>query len=603
MKVNYVYTPEIWPSIISAFCLIALAAYSFNRRNVPGAIPFTIGCLAAIPIGLSMVMTLVAVDIDAKIFWYQFESTWLIICVTAMTCFILEYTWPGRWLTRRNLVLLSIPPILSIIFNITNNSNHLAFRGFDVDKVVIPHYGPAGWIYVGYLLLLSLIDIIVFIWLFRVSPQHRWPVAIMLTALILVRIIYLSNSAITGTWLLIIPEYSFVFLAYGVALFGFRLFDPMDQACQSVMDQMHEGMLVLDSNKVVAKLNPAAEKMINIPARSAQGKHIRDLLPDFPAELQEEQGEVNAEFSLIKKTPSAASEIPTKKRKLNNRNENPGGIPTEGHLTDQASQGQSSDDSKYETRNYILRISTLHDWRGLKVGCLLLLRDLTDRKQAQEKIINQQRALAMLQEREQLARELHDSIGQVLGYAGFQVESALKLIQDGQINSAQSQLTRLAGVVRDAHADVRKYIFDLRTEPDPHELFSITLRHYLDGFTNNYNIQTNLYFDDYVNGNPLPSDVQMHLFRIIQEALTNTRKHSQAHCVQVALIKRDSHLRLSVSDDGVGFEREQIEGEGGSHFGLHFMRERAEKLGGDLTVDSEPGTGTRVVLEMPLVEL
>lgn len=576
----YFYNPEIWPSIISMLFLSFLSVYSWTRRDIPGAIPFTIGCSTAIPIGFSQVMTLSAGNPELKIFWYMFETTWLVICVTAMTCFILEYSMPGRWLTTRNLVLLSIPPTFSILFNFTNQYNHLAFTGFTVDKIVIPHYGPIGWMFLVYLLSLSVIDWIVFIWLFRVSRQHRWPVVLMMSAHVLTRVFYLSSSVVNDTWLIAVPEYSLVYLAYAVALFAFKIFDPISLASHSVMNQMTDGVLVLDTNEEIVSLNPAAEKMLNLSTKDASGINIRKI------------------FSGISKTyASGPQNIDSKMQQLNNSTP----YFSESTVNINNAPGETNTATTRSSRFYTLNASSLNDWRGKEVGQLLILQDITERKQAQENLVEQQRVLAMAQERDYLARELHDSIGQVLGYTGFQLDAAAKLLHDGKIDTAVSHLNRLSGVIREAHADVRGLILDLRSEPVTHDSFCVSLRNYLDGFTNNYGIQSTLNVDESIISH-LSKEMQMHVFRIIQEALTNARKHSQARSIQVQLSKVNNHFNLIIEDDGIGFDPVQVNPDDKIHYGLHFMRERAEKIGGKLFIDSETGKGARVIVNIPLSE-
>ena len=90
----------------------------------------------------------------------------------------------------------------------------------------------------------------------------------------------------------------------------------------------------------------------------------------------------------------------------------------------------------------------------------------------------------------------------------------------------------------------------------------------------------------------------MELFRILQEAFSNARKHARAERVSLSFEKEDSLVRIRIQDTGKGFDPSQPVGEG--HFGLRFMRERAEQIGGSLRVDSAPGEGTCVVLEIPV---
>lgn len=109
MSWHYAYNPYFWPSAGTVFSLLALSAYIWRRRSVPGAIPLMIGCLFAAVLAASSVMEYSAVDLAAKIAWGKFGAIFMLPGVTAVTCFFLEYSWPGRWLTRRNLTLLSIP--------------------------------------------------------------------------------------------------------------------------------------------------------------------------------------------------------------------------------------------------------------------------------------------------------------------------------------------------------------------------------------------------------------------------------------------------------------------------------------------------------------
>jgi PAS domain S-box-containing protein len=234
--------------------------------------------------------------------------------------------------------------------------------------------------------------------------------------------------------------------------------------------------------------------------------------------------------------------------------------------------------------------------RLLSIG---LDRDVTERVKAEEQINSQQQALAMLHEREQLARELHDSLGQVLGYTTLRMEATRKLVADGKLATADEHLLQMEQIVSEAHADVREYILNLRTAPTGQQPFFTALRQYLDGFLKNYGIRADLSIGNGVDERLFPPETQMQLFRIIQEAFSNARKHAQAGCIQVSFDRMDSYVRVRIRDDGRGFDPQQAAPDGSSHFGLRIMRERAEQIGGMLRVDSTPGEGTCVEVEIP----
>ncbi|MBN1994425.1 MAG: hypothetical protein JW953_17130 [Anaerolineae bacterium] len=168
----------------------------------------------------------------------------------------------------------------------------------------------------------------------------------------------------------------------------------------------------------------------------------------------------------------------------------------------------------------------LPDRRGNLIGQVIVLRNITTLKHAQAELLQQQRAVAMLQERERLARELHDSVGQVLGYVNVQAQTIRAFLSGGKNDDADAQLLRLVHVVQEAQTDVRAYIFGAKTELAPGQGLISALRQYLARFSQNYGIPTALDAPD--EAQLFSPVVEAHLFRIIQEALNNVRKHMPA---------------------------------------------------------------------------
>jgi hypothetical protein len=99
---NYAYTPYFWPSAGTALLLLGLATYSWRRHGVASALPLMIGCLFGAAYAAGSVMEYAAADLATKIFWSKSQTWFQMPIVFAVTCFILEYAWPGRWLTRWN---------------------------------------------------------------------------------------------------------------------------------------------------------------------------------------------------------------------------------------------------------------------------------------------------------------------------------------------------------------------------------------------------------------------------------------------------------------------------------------------------------------------
>ena len=568
MSGTYAYTPAIWPSAVTVLFLLALAVFTWRRRRMPGALPFTIACLFGILWATSSVMEYAAVDWTTKIFWVKLQACWQFPLVTSIICFCLEYAWPGRWLKPRNLALFSLPSVILLGLILTDNLHHWIWRSFAFLGSVQPQPGPIGWfVTAGGLLVSEVFNLMILGWLFLHSPQHRWPVAFMLVGQCVGRLFFLAErlNLLQSILPIDLLGMSLEFLMYAIALFAFQILDPIPQAHRAAIRQLRSGMLVLDPQGRIVSLNPSAERILGASARQVKGKPIRELLPAYPDGPLVDPDETEIEISLSGT-----------------------GSPMRTPATGQ------------EARQYTLVISSLKDFRGLEIGRLLMLRDVTGIKQAEVQILEHQRALAASQEREFLAHELHDNLGQVLGYAIHKLGAARKLISDGTLQGADDQLAQLENIMADAHDDVREYILNLHTAPNGEKPFFSALRDYLVGFRQNYGIQVNVSIDPGVGEDVFMSDTQIQVFRILQEALSNARKHAATNHVNVSFGMDDGRLRMRVQDNGKGFDPNQSAGAGSGHFGLVFMRERVESLGGSLQVHTAPGEGTCVEVEVPV---
>ena len=196
-----------------------------------------------------------------------------------------------------------------------------------------------------------------------------------------------------------------------------------------------------------------------------------------------------------------------------------------------------------------------------------------------------------------LAQELHDGIGQMLAAAHLQVKSASELLTRGDTASAQSSLLRLAEVTQEAKESVREYLRGVKTRSSPEQGFLTSLRQYLKDYNHNYGIHTELVAPPELEEKRFDSTVEAQLQPIIQEALTNVRRHAGATSARVIFEMGDGEIRVRVEDNGRGFDPEAIGGNEG--FGLRSMRGRAEGVGAHLEVNSKPGKGTQVIVRLP----
>jgi signal transduction histidine kinase len=208
-------------------------------------------------------------------------------------------------------------------------------------------------------------------------------------------------------------------------------------------------------------------------------------------------------------------------------------------------------------------------------------------------------SLAILEERERIAREMHDGLGQVLGFVNTKTLAVARLLEVGRIEEARVQVAQLEGMAKDVYADVREAILGLRTTLSRERDLLAALREYVAGFEQQSGIHVELDVSGWPPEPPLPLAAEIQLVRIVQEALANVRKHAQAQGAVVRLVGEHGEVRLSIVDDGRGFDPSRPDREGWPRFGLQTMRERAEGVGGSFTIDSRPGAGTQVTISIP----
>ncbi|HYM52083.1 MAG TPA: sensor histidine kinase, partial [Candidatus Dormibacteraeota bacterium] len=202
-------------------------------------------------------------------------------------------------------------------------------------------------------------------------------------------------------------------------------------------------------------------------------------------------------------------------------------------------------------------------------------------------------ARATAEERARLAREIHDGMSQELWFAKLKQG---RLLQLPDLSSGARGLgEEVAGAIESALAEARQAILALR--PTEGATFGQVIERYVEDFADRFGIPAVCRSDPAAEG--LSSRSQAELLRIVQEALNNTRKHADATRVQVEVEATPSGLRLTVSDNGRGFEPDTTPSRG---YGLRSMQERAGLIGATLAIDSRPQDGTRVIIEVPVVE-
>ncbi|MCC6238094.1 MAG: GAF domain-containing sensor histidine kinase [Dehalococcoidia bacterium] len=216
-----------------------------------------------------------------------------------------------------------------------------------------------------------------------------------------------------------------------------------------------------------------------------------------------------------------------------------------------------------------------------------------------DRLYDEVRALAIESERQALAREMHDSLAQVLAFVNAKAQAVELYLRSDDVTSAREQMAELSAAAREVYADIREGISALRVE-----VAGRTLGELIGGYASEFGESAELRID--VDWNvasdtlQMPPSAEVQLLRIVQEALANVRRHAGATRVRIRASVEEDCLDLSVVDDGRGFAPHDRASDGRPRFGLQTMAERAKAIGGTLKVESAPEHGTTVRVRVPV---
>ena len=209
----------------------------------------------------------------------------------------------------------------------------------------------------------------------------------------------------------------------------------------------------------------------------------------------------------------------------------------------------------------------------------------------------QRRSLAVLEERNRLAREMHDSLAQVLAVVGMRARVVQKALEHGNLGQAVAENSEIVATADAAYADVREAIQGLRATNRSADLLTI-VREYAQHLARQSGIRASVSVEPGASVEFAPA-VEAQLVRVVQEALTNVRKHSGARSVTVRFISAVGGTSIVIEDDGRGFSSRQASSAPGRGFGLQSMAERVADNGGTIAIESAPGSGTQVRVFVP----
>jgi len=426
----------------------------------------------------------------------------------------------------------------------------------------IAQVGPLFWPFLVYANLVLWGATGLFVWtLTRVSRRYWRQSLLLIVAVLLPSVANLAHNLNLGPFRLVEPT-PFLFVLTGAVLvwglFRFRLFDLAPAARTSVFETMLDAALVLDPYRRVVKLNPAAERALGVPAPRAVGRQVEQLL--------------EVESSLVERADDPV-------------------LPEEVELAG---------------RRYELSATPLADRSGRVTGKVVVLRDVTERHLAHERLVRldeQRRWLlgrvvwAQEEERRRIAGEVHDDAIQTIAAARLMLTTFRDQLTDDR---QRRLLDHLEEAVSSSLRRLRTLVFDLRPAQLDDDGLAAALREYLTETARQGGFVAQLRDD--LEREP-PAEARVIAYRICQEALTNVRVHAGARRVEVRLEEAQGGLLVTVADDGDGFEADQVRATPRrGHLGLTSMSERATMADGWCRVGSHPGGGTTVQFWLPTKE-
>lgn len=528
--------------------LEALAVYTWQFRKIPGAMVASISQVFKSIWLISIVLYSTSTELSDKLFWVVA----LKLAGLLLSCSWVIFAWQISQ-QKKNMDAVtkySLGSTLCFVLLLLSNWQELILKSTWLDgQALVLEWGIGHVFMIGYVVLCCIIATFLSV---------RW----VLTSVGLRRQqAYWYTLAVGLSWMsyalwrfgvrvdIILP---IGFLLNGIVVtwiyLRLQLYNILPLAKSVAIDNVVEGIFFVDKDGYIVDINARAQSMLSgLPV--AIGTNIKETAAAWPA-----LGEIDSR---------------------------------PGVQIEEAERTQPLCPGWYQLTKIPLQSGGQHSF-----GRIILVKDITSQKQDQAQMIEQQNALAILSERNRLGREIHDGSGQIWNYLLIELKSLSLLMANKQTEDAAKLVERLRGILRDMHDDVRESIVSLKSGKTKTHDFMTMLQEYFRWYEQAYSIDIVLALPDKPLENFISKNIEVQLMRIIQEALTNIRKHAKASQAQISMQAEDENFVVVISDNGCGFE--PAADYSIAHYGLSIMKERAEAVGGQLIIESALAQGTKI---------
>lgn len=551
---------------------------TWQRRRSKGGYYFAFGMLSLTLWVLVSALDYAATSIPLKVFFAKFETLFYNSAIVLLFTYFFIYVGYENWVKKKWLRwLLWGIPIINILLAATNDWHYLYWSGFTRstvgDNILIFHHGPAfGWVVAtGYAFIFLMISGLAYR-AFHSTGRVRRQVLVLIAAIfipVLSNVLYLIEiPGLAG-----IDWTSIFFSLFGVvilfAIYGTRFLDIAPIARRSIVEGMNDPILVLDQQQHIVDFNTSALRLFGLTKRTI-GEDVDSVLADYPEIL-----------------PIALE------------TENTSGV-------------YKIEKNKTQIRYFDIHLTILRNQRENELAKILALRDVTARHQtqqqlteqlkeietlnknlqaAQETVVEQARTLAKLEERERLGRDLHDSVNQSIHSVMLSAETLQALLGKGQVDKALHVAERIQSSGLQALKEIRLLLYEIASPLKSEKANFIELMEIrLNMVERRVGIRATI---EVINQDRLHCSQERieNLYWLAIEALNNSLKHAKARQVIIRLNCTEELLIVDIEDDGIGFEPDQLKRGG---LGMRSMHERADLLGGTLTIQSVPNKGTKI---------
>lgn len=550
------YSPYFIPYVACGFILVILGITGLRNRTSVCARPYALLMFSAAIWAFATALELSSADIPTQMLAIVIEYPGMAIMPVGWLLFALEYTGREEWITWRNVALLCIVPVITVIMVMTNGLHYLFYS--HVSSIVINGlsfhlvtYGPAFWLHAVYSYILILITILIVLQrVLFTSPVYRAQVTAILIATLIPLVVNIILVLRMGSLELIDPTPFALLVAGIVILIGmarFQLLDITPVAQERLLDEMVDGVLVIDTQSRIIRLNKAASRFLMTDEEHATGKPVAQFLP-----------------------PSALDCIMETRRETGS-----------GRLHE-ISRNDGGDPRYYEIRCIPLQRHEGYENRGM----MLMIRDVTPRRQAEIALMEARKKIQFLSS---LTR--HDILNQVTGLL-LHIDIARETEQDPEIREWLKKQEESILNIQHQIASARDYE-DLGAKPPQ--------------WMNIAEIMDRIRPDLEARGITLDMPgqaVELYadplLERVFSNLVENSIRHGK-HVTRIAIryMVENTGLRLAYEDNGIGIptaaKSRLFEHTGGerSNIGLFLTREILEITGMTITECGVPGEGVR----------